>query len=94
MLIVDDVISAGTSVGESVNLIRNSNAVPAGVLIALDRMEKGRGERSAVQETGDTYAMPVAAICKAFIVYPYRPSAVITLRTRSSSESRNFWPSS
>ncbi len=62
VLIVDDVISAGTSVCESVNLIRASNAVPAGVLIALDRMERGSTELSATQEVGQLYGMPVVSI--------------------------------
>ena len=50
VLIVDDVISAGTSVRESVDLIRQAGAIPCGVVIALDRMERGTGELSAVQE--------------------------------------------
>src|SRR4029079_5050692 len=54
VLIVDDVITAGTSVHQSVELIRSEGAPPAGVLIALDRMEKGFGERSAVQEVHET----------------------------------------
>ena len=62
VLIVDDVISAGTSVRESVELIRNRDAQPAGVLIALDRMEKGKGELSAVQEVNRDYGIPVIAI--------------------------------
>lgn len=62
VLIVDDVISAGTSVRESVELIRNQGATPAGVLIALDRMERGTGELSAVQEVSATYSIPVVAI--------------------------------
>jgi orotate phosphoribosyltransferase len=61
-LIVDDVISAGTSVRESVHLIRAAGAVPAGVLIALDRMERGTGELSATQEVGQLYGMPVISI--------------------------------
>ena len=62
VLIVDDVISAGTSVRESVELIRAQGAQPAGVLIALDRMEKGGGERSAVQEVQEHYGMPVLSV--------------------------------
>ena len=50
VLILDDVISAGTSVRESVELIRAAGATPAGVVIALDRMERGKGTLSAVQE--------------------------------------------
>lgn len=62
VVVVDDVISAGTSVRESVALIRQSGAELAGVLIALDRMEKGKGELSAVQEVQQEYGVPVVAI--------------------------------
>ena len=62
VLIVDDVISAGTSVRESVELIRRSGAAPAGVAIALDRLEKGAGELSAVQEVRQIYNIAVISI--------------------------------
>jgi len=62
VLIVDDVISAGTSVRESVELIRAAGATPCGVVIALDRMERGQGALSAVQEVQQAYAMPVVAV--------------------------------
>ncbi|AAZ96208.1 orotate phosphoribosyl transferase [Thiobacillus denitrificans ATCC 25259] len=62
VLIVDDVISAGTSVRESVDLIRASDATPAGVVIALDRMERGQGDKSAVQEVREQYDIPVVAV--------------------------------
>ena len=62
VLIVDDVITAGTSVRESVELIRAHGAQAAGVLIALDRMERGQGAASAVQEVRATYGIPVMAI--------------------------------
>ena len=62
VLIIDDVISAGTSVRESVNLIRSSNAVPCGVAIALDRMERGAGALSAAQEVKQSYNIPVISI--------------------------------
>ena len=62
VLIVDDVISAGTSVRESVELIRHSGAEPAGVVIALDRMERGTGAQSAVQEVRAQFGMPVVAV--------------------------------
>jgi orotate phosphoribosyltransferase len=62
VLILDDVISAGTSVRESVELIRAAGAVPAGVVIALDRMERGKGVQSAVQEVRESYGMPVIAV--------------------------------
>ena len=62
VLIVDDVISAGTSVRESVELIRADGASPCGVAIALDRLERGAGERSAVQEMEDHYGLRCIAI--------------------------------
>ena len=62
IVIVDDVITAGTSVRESVELIRSQHARPAGVLIALDRMERGQGARSAVREVQEDLNIPVVAI--------------------------------
>ncbi|OAM29088.1 orotate phosphoribosyltransferase [Eikenella longinqua] len=62
VLIIDDVMSAGTSVRESLRLIEAAGAVPAGVAIALDRMEKGTGELSAVQEVRQQYGLPVVPI--------------------------------
>ncbi len=62
VLIVDDVISAGTSVRESVSLIRAHGAMPCAVAIALDRQERGQGELSAVQEVTRDYGLPVIAI--------------------------------
>ena len=64
VLIIDDVISAGTSVRESVEIIRGEGADPAGVVIALDRQEKGKGEKSAVQEVEQDIGVPVAAIAR------------------------------
>jgi orotate phosphoribosyltransferase len=61
-LIVDDVISAGTSVRESVELMRAAGATPGGVVIALDRLERGAGRLSAVQEVSQTYKMAVISI--------------------------------
>lgn len=62
VLIVDDVISAGTSVRESVEIIKSAGAIPAGVAIAIDRQERGLGELSAVQEVEKNSAMPVIKI--------------------------------
>ena len=62
VLILDDVISAGTSVRESVDIIRTGGATPCGVVIALDRMERGQGELSAVQEVQQDFNLPVASI--------------------------------
>ena len=62
VIILDDVITAGTSVRESVEIINAANATPAGVLIALDRQEKGLNECSAIQEVEERFNMPVIAI--------------------------------
>ena len=63
VLIIDDVISAGTSVRESVDIIRNQGAQPAAVVIALDRMERGlMSDRSAVQEVEKDFGMPVISV--------------------------------
>ena len=64
VLIVDDVISAGTSVRESVDMIKANGATPAGVMIALNRQEKGTGEKSAIQEVEESLGIPVASIVK------------------------------
>jgi len=62
VLIIDDVISAGTSVRESVEIINAAGAQPAGVVIALDRQERGKGETSAIQEVERDYGLRVASI--------------------------------
>lgn len=62
VLIVDDVLTAGTAVRESINLIRNSGAHPAGVVLALDRQERGQGSQSAVQEIQAHFGIPVVRI--------------------------------
>ena len=62
VVIVDDVISAGTSVNESVGIIRAAGATPVGVLISLDRQERGQEARSAAQEVEQKHGMPVLSI--------------------------------
>jgi len=62
VLIVDDAISAGTAVRESYNIIRADRATPCGVIVALDRMERGVGALSAVQEVEQSYNIPVISI--------------------------------
>lgn len=62
VLIVDDVITAGTAVRESIGLIRAAGASPAGVLVALDRQERGQGRLSAVQEVQTAFGIPVIRI--------------------------------
>lgn len=64
VLVIDDVISAGTSVRESVAIIKAAGAQPAGVVIALDRMERGSGANhlSAVQQVNHEYGIPVLSV--------------------------------
>ena len=62
IMIVDDVITAGTAIRESLALIRQHAAIPAGVLIALDRQERGNGSQSAAQEISAEFGIPVISI--------------------------------
>ncbi|MDX2481016.1 MAG: orotate phosphoribosyltransferase [Desulfuromusa sp.] len=62
VLITDDVISAGTSVRESIEWIQQAGANPCGVAIALDRQERGKGEKSAAQEVTGEFDIPVISI--------------------------------
>jgi orotate phosphoribosyltransferase len=62
VMIVDDVVTEGGAKREAIELIRAQGAEPAGILIAFDRMERGRGERSAVQELMHEFRVPVFAI--------------------------------
>jgi orotate phosphoribosyltransferase len=63
VLVIDDVITAGTAIRESIDLILAAGAVPAGVVLALDRQERGAaGALSAVQEVGAQFGIPVIAI--------------------------------
>jgi orotate phosphoribosyltransferase len=61
-LIIDDVITDGASKREAIEIIRAAGATPAGVLIALDRQERGQGELSATQEVSRDFGLPVTAI--------------------------------
>jgi orotate phosphoribosyltransferase len=62
VLIIDDVITAGTAIREVMQIIQAQGAQAAGVLIALNRQERGKGELSAIQEVERDYAMPVVSI--------------------------------
>ncbi|MEO9653948.1 orotate phosphoribosyltransferase [Marinomonas sp.] len=62
VMIIDDVITAGTAIREVMTIIQDAEAAPAGVLIALDRQEKGQGELSAIQEVERDFSMPVISI--------------------------------
>jgi len=70
------VITAGTAIRESIALIRDAGATPAGILIALDREERGQGAQSAVQEVEAEFGVPVIAIARLtdlFVLAAARP---------------------
>jgi orotate phosphoribosyltransferase len=90
VVIIDDVISAGTSVRESVDLIRGAGAQPAAVLIALDRMERSGnaleiGEKSAVQAVEQEFGLPVIAIANLIDLMSF-------LTASSDAELTNYLP--
>ncbi len=74
VLIVDDVITAGTAIREVIDIIRKEGSEPAGVLIALDRQERGQNELSAIQEIEQQYQIPVHAIIQLDQVLEYLQS--------------------
>ena len=87
VLIVDDVISAGVSVRETVDLIRASGAIPCGVIIALDSMERGSEGLSAAQEVRQMYGIPVVSIINLDNLMNYlqdRDDLVLNLRAVES----------
>ncbi|CUA85912.1 orotate phosphoribosyltransferase [Pseudidiomarina woesei] len=71
VMLVDDVITAGTAIRESMDIVQANNASLAGVLIALDRQEKGKGELSAIQEVERDYGATVISIVKLNDVIEY-----------------------
>jgi orotate phosphoribosyltransferase len=64
ILVIDDVITAGTAIRESVEIIQAANAELTGVVIALDRQERGRGQQSAIQEVEASYGIRVMSIIR------------------------------
>ena len=64
VLIIDDVITAGTAIRESVEIIQAAGATLTGVVIALDRQERGHGQHSAIQEVEDSLGRPVVSIVR------------------------------
>lgn len=91
VLIVDDVITAGTAIRESVRIIEAAGAKPFGVAIALDRQERGQGEMSAIQEVKARYGLEVVAIASladllAFV--EHQPEMAVTRRAIESYRAR------
>ena len=75
VLVIDDVISAGTSINESYDLIRANGAKIAGVIIAIDRQEKGGGALSATQEIANKYSIPIISIINLQDIIKYLETA-------------------
>jgi orotate phosphoribosyltransferase len=71
VLIVDDVVTAGTAVRESIGIIKSAGAQAAGVVLALDRQERGQGTQSAVQEIRSAYGIPVIRIITLDLLIQY-----------------------
>ncbi len=86
ILIIDDVITAGTAIREAIDIIQQAGATPAGVVIALDRQERGQGELSAIQEVEQTYGIPVVSIIQLSSLITYlehkanKPEALQAIR--------------
>jgi orotate phosphoribosyltransferase len=87
VLIIDDVITAGTAAVESERIIRETGAVPAGFAIALDRQERGRGELSAIQEVEQRFGFKVIAIASLSDLLSYIKDQPNMTATRSAIES-------
>jgi orotate phosphoribosyltransferase len=71
VLIVDDVITAGTAIREVMDLLQRTGATPAGILVALDRQERGTGSLSAIQEIRQQYGIPVICIISLEMLVSY-----------------------
>ena len=90
VLIIDDVITAGTAIRESIDIIRTAGASPAGVVLALDRQERGQGPLSAVQEVQTAFSIPVLKIITLADLIEHletanRPEELASLRNYRSS---------
>ena len=85
ILIVDDVITAGTAIREVMDVIEQAKAKPAGVLVALDRQEKGQGELSAIQEIERDYNIPVISIINLQQIVSY-------LEVKDSADIKQYLP--
>lgn len=71
VLIIDDVMTAGTAIREVMQIVQAEKAITAGVIIALDRQEKGKGELSAIQEIENDFRMPVLSIVSLDMILEY-----------------------
>ena len=91
VLIIDDVLTAGTAVRESLNLIKAAGAKPAGVVLALDRQERGLGAQSAVQEIQATFGIPVIRIITLDHLIEYMEAGEDSDELQSLRNHRRTW---
>jgi orotate phosphoribosyltransferase len=91
VLIVDDVLTAGTAVRESLSLIKHAGAKPAGVVLALDRQERGLGAQSAVQEIQSNYGIPVIPIITLDHVIEYLEAGEDSEELQALRNHRRTW---
>lgn len=91
VLIVDDVLTAGTAVRESVGIIKAAGAVPAGVVLALDRQERGQGRQSAVQDIQAVYGIPVIRIITLDHLIEYLAAGEDSEELQSLRNHRRTW---
>ncbi len=91
VLIVDDVLTAGTAVRESINLIKGAGAKPAGVVLALDRQERGLGAQSAVQEIQASFGIPVIRIITLDHLIEYLEAGEDSEELQSLRNHRRTW---
>lgn len=85
VLIIDDVISAGTATRETITLIKASGAEPAGVVVGLNRQERGQGSSSAIQEIEQEFAIPVISITAVDHVIDYLEEQTLEQKNRGES---------
>ncbi len=90
VMIIDDVITAGTAIREVIGIIQAAGAEPAGVIVALDRQEKGQGELSAIQEVERDFNIPVLSIVNLTQVLDYiRDDASLSTYASAISQYRS-----
>ena len=91
VLVIDDVLTAGTAVRESLKLIKAAGAKPAGVVLALDRLERGLGAQSAVQEIQATFGIPVIRIITLDHLIEYMEAGEDSEELQSLRNHRRTW---
>jgi orotate phosphoribosyltransferase len=93
VIIVDDVITAGTAIRESVEIIRSAGAIPVGVALALDRQERGQGPQSAVQEVSAQFALQcvgILTLAELIETFTQRPSDAVRISSEQIAALRAY----